>query len=106
LEGRANVAVNEQQKYFVVDNMVKGFSLHSLDNGSWKRSFAINKTSSKLTSLLPRQVAFVEGSGAIAGGSDHGAAYVFDRRTASILQVLHHGSRDIVQTVTVSDFLL
>jgi hypothetical protein len=41
----------------------------------------------------------------VVGGSDHGAVYVFDRKTAAVVQILPHSDWkmvQMVQTVTVS----
>ncbi len=41
--------------------------------------------------------------GIVVGGSDHGVAYVYDRKTAQVFDVLHHALDDeaIVQTISV-----
>jgi hypothetical protein len=80
--------------------MVDGFNLHRLGNGSLKHTFSIGKP----TKAIPKQVAFSDGSEVIVAGSDHSAAYVFDRRTGSTLQILRHGGQDMVQTITVCKF--
>jgi hypothetical protein len=94
---RASVAISAQRNYFVVDTMVNGFNLHRLSNGSLKR----NLSTGAPTRIFPKQVAFAEGSGLIITGSDHGVAYIFDRRTGSILQELHHRGHSMIQAVTV-----
>lgn len=81
----------------MVDNIESGFDLHRLDTGHWKRNFPVGKPTRK----LPKQVAFGERSKVVVGGSDHGAVYVFDRKTAFPLHVLGHGD-GLVQTLTVS----
>jgi hypothetical protein len=53
---------------------------------------------------VTKQVAFVEDSKVVVGGSDHGAVYVFDRETGGILDVLRHAEAGLVQTITVSSF--
>ena len=35
--------------------------------------------------------------------SDHGAVYVFDRKTGKPLEVLHHADKGLVQTITVCE---
>jgi hypothetical protein len=95
--GRGCAAINNSRNEFVVDNIETGFDLHRLDTGHWKRSFPTGKPTRK----LPKQVAFGERSKVVVGGSDHGAVYVFDRKTAFPLHVLRHGDA-LVQTLTVS----
>ena len=50
---------------------------------------------------LPRRVAFADGSKTVISGSDHGAVYVFDRKSGAPLDVLRHAQAGLVQTVTV-----
>lgn len=54
---------------------------------------------------MPLQLAFVGDGRFIAGGSDHGVAYVYEQRNASVFDVLHHALHKdaIVQTVSVSN---
>jgi hypothetical protein len=42
--------------------------------------------------------------GVVVGGSDHGTVYVFDRKTASIVQLLQHSDCNMVQTITVRSY--
>jgi outer membrane protein assembly factor BamB len=84
-----------------VDNVRNGFDLYQLDNGAYIRTFPTG-TPAK---LLPKQVAFGEDAKVVIGGSDHGAVYVFDRKTGKPLQVLHHADKGLVQTITVCNEL-
>ena len=84
----------------MVDNVENGYDLHQLDTGHWKRNFPTGQPTRK----VPKQVAFGERSKVIVGGSDHGAVYVFDRKTAFPLHVLSHGD-GLVQTLTVGSSL-
>jgi hypothetical protein len=92
-----NVAISTRRNQFVVDNARNGFDLHQLDNGAHIRTFPTG-TPNK---LLPKQVAFGEDAKVVVGGSDHGAIYVFDRKTGKPVQVLHHADDGLVQTITV-----
>lgn len=94
-----NVAVSTRRNQFVIDNARNGFDLYQLDSGTYIRTFPTGNPSK----LLPKQVAFGEDSKVVVGGSDHGAIYVFDRKTGKPLQVLHHADKGLVQTVTVGD---
>ena len=86
----------------MVDNARSGFDLYQLDNGAYIRTFPTGNPNR----LLPKQVAFGEDSKVVIGGSDHGAVYVFDRKTGKPLQVLHHADRGLVQTITVRNVII
>ena len=92
-----NAAVSIRRNQFVVDNARNGFDLHQLDNAAYVRTFPTGNP----TKLVPKQVAFVEDSRVVVGGSDHRAVYVFDCKTGRPLQVLHHADKGLVQTITV-----
>lgn len=83
-----------------MDDVVDGFSLYRTDKSMWLRSFHTGIPLVK----KPKQVAFGENSKAVVGGSDHGAVYVFDRRTGSQIDVLPHAKKGMVQTVSVCFF--
>jgi hypothetical protein len=76
---------------------MNGFNLHQLDNGAHIRNFLTGTPRKR----VPKQVAFGENSKVVVGGSDHGAAYVFDRETGTTLDLIRHADRGLVQTVTV-----
>ena len=83
---------------FAIDNAMDGFDLHCLDMGSYIRTMSMGKPKWR----LPKQVAFVEDSGLIIGGSDHGVAYVFHRESGAVMQQLRHVKDQLVQTIAVS----
>lgn len=95
---RGSAAVSYGRNQFVVDSVTNGFNLYQLDNGHWKRNFPTGTPTRK----LPKCVAFAEDTGVVMGGSDHGAVYVFDKRTGSPLHILRHQEHGMVQTITVS----
>lgn len=97
ISSSGNVAISTRRNQFVVDNARNGFDLYHLDNGAYIRTFPTGNPSRH----LPKQVAFGEDSKVIVGGSDHGAVYVFDRKSGKPLQVLHHEDGGLVQTITV-----
>lgn len=82
---------------FVVDNVEDGFDFYRLDNCGFIQSYRTCLDAMR----QPKQVEFVEQGGAIVGGSDHGKAYVFDVRSGSQLDILHHRKHVMVQTVAV-----
>jgi hypothetical protein len=94
---RGSAAVDCARNEVVIDNIFNGFDAHQLDSGAWRRTF----TTKSPTRKLPKQVAFGELCSVVVGGSDHGAVYVFDRKTAATVQVLQHCDCNMVQTVAV-----
>ena len=50
---------------------------------------------------VPKQVTFGENGQTVVGGSDHGAIYVFDRRSGELRDILQHTKSGLVQTITV-----
>src|SRR5277367_4149124 len=82
---------------FVIDNVSDGFDLHQTEDGAFVRTFRTGIAIKR----VPKQVMFAENSRAIVGGSDHGAVYVFDRKSGKKLAVLRHSERGLVQTITV-----
>src|ERR1700730_14375156 len=94
---RGSAAVDVARNEIVIDNVFNGFDAHQLDSGTWRRTFATKSPTRK----LPKQVAFGELCGVVGGGSDHGAVYVFDRKTAATVQILQHSDSTMVQTITV-----
>lgn len=93
---RGNVAVDQKKTVFCIDDTVQGIGLYELDTVARLRSFPIPMTKT----VRPRQLAFAENARVIVGGSDHGAVYVFDRRSGEVLDVLNQGT-EWTQTVTV-----
>ena len=51
------------------------------------------------------QVEFSEDSCVLVGGGNHGTIYVFDRKTALIVQTLQHEDNGLSQALTVSVIL-
>ena len=96
---RGYTSIHPKQQFVVIDNISNGFDLWDMATGAHLRMFPTGTP----TRYLPRQVTFAERAKAVVGGSDHGAVYVFDRRTGTPLDVLHHTETGLVQTITVSD---
>ena len=82
----------------MVDNATDGFDLYNLETGSFVWNFPTGIPKKR----YPKQVAFGEDARMVVGGSDHGAVYVFDRKTGNIMDILHHADKGLVQTITVS----
>ena len=83
----------------MVDNATDGFSLYDLETGKFIKQFPTGV----LKKTHPKQVTYGEGNRIVVGGSDHGAVYVFDRKSGKLLDVLHHANQGPVHTVTVSN---
>ena len=83
----------------MVDNATDGFSLYDLETGKFIRKFP----TSVPKKTHPKQVTYGEGNRIVVGGSDHGAVYVFDRKSGKPLDVLHHANQGPVHTVMVSN---
>ena len=81
-----------------MDNAVDGFDLYNLETGLFMHNFPTGIPKKR----YPKQVAFGEDARVVVGGSDHGAVYVFDRKTGKTLDVLFHAEEGLVQTITVS----
>lgn len=81
---------------FCVDDPLQGVGLYRLDSGARIRTYSV---AAKKTPR-PRQVTFAEDCSIILSGSDHGAIYSFDRRSAQTIDVLKAGN-DRVQAMTV-----
>ena len=96
---RGHGAVGRNQ--FVVDNAHDGFDLHQIEDGAYVRTFKTGPA----TTRKPKQVFFAENSQVVVGGSDHGAVYVFDRKSGSKLDVLRHSEKGLVQIITVRSML-
>jgi len=97
---RASVAVDSRQGNILVDNTIDGMTLLELEDASFIRAFQTGTPKKR----VPKQVAFGEDGKVVIGGSDHGAVYVFDRKTGVIWDVLLH-NEDLVQVVTVRSTL-
>lgn len=84
-----------------IDNGETGFDLCDIDRCNVIRHFPVSNNA--INVRLPTQVAFAEGAKLVVGGSDHGVAYVFDRRTGSLVDTLHHAldNDSFVHTVAV-----
>lgn len=81
---------------FCLDDPLQGVALYRLDSGARIRTYAV---AAKKTPR-PRQVTFAEDCSVILSGSDHGAVYVFDRRSGQQIDVLTAGD-DRIQSMTV-----
>jgi hypothetical protein len=80
-----------------MDNAQNGFSLYQLDGVTQVREYVTGAP----WKTHPKQVGFAEGQHVVVGGSDHGKVYIFGRKTGEVLQRLHLGKDELVQTIAV-----
>lgn len=95
---RGDVSIHHKSGHFVVDNAKDGFSLHQLDGATFIRSFAPRVP---LKNTWPKQVAFGENGNVVVGGSDHGAVYIFEKRSGHTLQIMEGPQHLLMHTITV-----
>ena len=95
------MAINYDQGLFAIDNVAQGFSLYMLEDMQFLHEYLTGK----LTKCFPKQVEFGEDSHVLVGGSDHGTIYVFDRKTALVVETLQHEDDGLSQALTVSVIL-
>lgn len=93
------VAIDNRRNVFAIDNVANGFSLHRAESAECIRNFPTGIP----TKRVSKQVAFGEGGKVVVGGSDHGAVYIFDRKTGAPIQVLRHSAKGLVQAIAVSN---
>ncbi|KAG1807735.1 WD40-repeat-containing domain protein [Suillus variegatus] len=97
-----HAAVSLKRGLFVVDNAMDGFTMYCLENEGEEpiRTF----TTAVPSMSVPKQVAFGEEGKVIAGGSDNGLVYIFNRKAGELLEALHHADGGLVQTIATRDF--
>ncbi|KAG2740495.1 WD40 repeat-like protein, partial [Suillus brevipes Sb2] len=85
-----HAAVNLKRGLFVVDNATDGFTMYRLEDEGEEpvRTF----TTAVPSMLVPKQVAFGEEGRVVAGGSDNGLVYIFDRKAGELLETLRHAN--------------
>lgn len=88
-------------KLAVIDNVESGFDLRNIDTAEIVQQY---KTRAPIA-RVPKQVLFGENGQVVVGASDHGAIYIFDRRSGAQREVLHHEASGLVQTIAVSEYL-
>ncbi|KAG1719469.1 WD40-repeat-containing domain protein [Suillus lakei] len=96
-----HAAVNLKRGLFVVDNTTDGFTMYRLEDEGEEpiRTF----TTAVPSMSVPKQVAFGEEGRVVAGGSDNGLVYIFDRKAGELLETLRHANGGLVQTIATCD---
>ncbi|KAF8960565.1 hypothetical protein BDZ97DRAFT_1617235, partial [Flammula alnicola] len=69
--------------------------VYKMDSGNFVKTL-ITKEAEK---TYPKGVAFADKSHLIVGGSDHGVAYIFERKTGKVLKRLKHAKKGGVETI-------
>ncbi|KAI0368517.1 YVTN repeat-like/Quino protein amine dehydrogenase [Pilatotrama ljubarskyi] len=92
-------SIQAKQQLLLVDNVSTGFDAWNLSSETHQWTFPTGKP----IRFLPRQVHFADDAKTIVGGSDHGAVYVFDRKTGAPVDVLCHAQQGLVQTIATAD---
>ena len=93
-----NAAVSLEHRICVIDNVSNGFDIYRLDSGHFIRTLVTREP----IRTYPKGVAFANNCQAVIGGSDHGYAYIFERKSGCVLGKLAHARNDGVQTIEVS----
>lgn len=99
-ESRGGAALNTTQDVFIVDD-ADGVALYKVSNTERVRTFEVPSSKER----RPKNVCFSGDGGTIISGSDHGKAYVFERRTGQMIDEIDTGIKDWVQKLTVSQKL-
>ena len=91
--------MSPDEKWLLVDNLVKGFDLYQYPHSSPTDSFATPRAD-----CYVQEAAFLEDESAFASGSDHGKIYIFSLKNSSqCLQALKQGGKKtLIQVVDVS----
>jgi len=96
--GSGNAAVDIERRLCVIDNVNNGFDIYKIDSGNFVRTLVTRDP----IKTYPKGVAFANHGQAIVGGSDHGRAYIFERKSGRVITTLNHGKDEGVQTIGVS----
>jgi hypothetical protein len=96
-----NASVDVDRKICVVDNVSNGFDIYRLGCGSFVKTLVTKEAQQ----TYPKGVAFADKSRLVVGGSDHGLAYILERKTGRVLKTLKHARKGGVETVGVRIFL-
>ena len=79
-------------------NVNNGFDIYKIDSGNFVRTLVTRDP----IKTYPKGVAFANHGQAIVGGSDHGRAYIFERKSGRMITTLSHGNDEGVQMIGVS----
>ncbi|KAF4611959.1 hypothetical protein D9613_004307 [Agrocybe pediades] len=95
-----NVSANLRRGVFCLDDPAQGVALYRYSSWDRVRTYAVAVEKS----MRPRQISFVEDCKFILSGSDHGAVYLFDRRSGNMVDELRSGTGR-VQALTATEHL-
>ncbi|THV07820.1 WD40 repeat-like protein [Dendrothele bispora CBS 962.96] len=91
---------NAKQNIFCVDNPLQGCVLYRLNEKQVIRTFEVPRERKQ---ARPKQVAFAESCSIVVSGSDHGAVYMFHRRSGELLQKLTTKNNSWIQSVSTAN---
>ncbi|KAF9548080.1 WD40 repeat-like protein [Agrocybe pediades] len=95
-----NVSANLRRGVFCLDDPAQGVALYRYSSWDRVRTYAVAIEKS----MRPRQISFIEDCKFILSGSDHGAVYLFDRRSGNMVDELRCGTGR-VQALTATEHL-
>ncbi|KAK7026735.1 hypothetical protein VNI00_015508 [Paramarasmius palmivorus] len=96
--GHAIISVKDD--IIALDDTSQGICLYQLSVHHRLKTYPVPATSRVARG---RNVAFVDGNSALACGSDHGAIYVFDRRSGENTDILRLGFEDWAQSLATAE---
>ncbi|KAJ3964278.1 hypothetical protein EV361DRAFT_73339 [Lentinula raphanica] len=91
--------LNTKDDALILDDVSEGVALFKMSGTERVKTFEDPHRERR-----SRNVAFLDGTSTIVSGSDHGAIYMFDRRTGEVTDRIHVGIRDWVQSISVRVF--
>lgn len=93
---RGHAVLNTKDDAIILDDVAQGVALMKLAGTERVKTFEVPGKQRR-----SRNVAFQDGTSTIVVGSDHGNIYIFDRRSGEIIDTIHIGARDWVQSISV-----
>ncbi|KAJ3764565.1 hypothetical protein FB446DRAFT_710227, partial [Lentinula raphanica] len=90
--------LNTKDDALILDDVSEGVALFKMSGTERVKTFEDPHRERR-----SRNVAFLDGTSTIVSGSDHGAIYMFDRRTGEVTDRIHVGIRDWVQSISTID---
>ncbi|KAJ3717358.1 hypothetical protein C8R42DRAFT_644612 [Lentinula raphanica] len=87
--------LNTKDDALILDDVSEGVALFKMGGTERVKTFEVPHRECR-----SRNVAFLDGTSTIVSGSDHGAIYMFDRRTGEVTDRIHVGIRDWVQSIS------
>jgi hypothetical protein len=93
--------MNLKQDVLCMDDPYEGIALCRLTSGDRTTTFLVPATTLMTRHQVRNVIFHDEDCSQVVTGSDHGAVYVFERRTKAVIDVLRTGRSEWVQCVAV-----